>query len=151
SPKEPTTNTPDPSLVASAASEPADIVFKSPAAVLGNPGESNPPPAEEPEIDYMSMPDYTNATLKYKLGLIGSDAYSPKDKQALQTHILQSLGNKNLPVEAVYLESGDQQSSKSYPLRLYLLRLEQNPAIRIRSLEEVRDGGSVTGLRINES
>lgn len=131
-------------------SDPPPVRFESPEAVLGTPKPEVEAQPEEPKTTYMSMPNYESATLKYKLGLIGSDAYSPQDKAALSKHILGMFPSPNTPVETVYFESGGQQSTKSFPLKLYLLRLEQNPAIRIRSVEEVREGGSISSLLIKE-
>ncbi|MEL7534940.1 MAG: hypothetical protein AAFN10_26800 [Bacteroidota bacterium] len=131
-------------------SDPPTVRFESPESVLGNPQAEVVNKPEEKKPVYMDMPSYESATLKYKLGLIGSDAYSPSDKEVLNKHILAMFPNPNVPVETVYLEAGGQQSTKSFPLKLYLLRLEQNPSIRVRSIEEVREGGSLSGLIIKE-
>ncbi len=130
--------------------DPPPVRFESPEAVLGNPQPEVAEKPEEKQPEYMNMPSYESATLKYKLGLIGSDAYSPSDKEALSKHILGMFPNPHVPVATVYLEAGGQQSTKSFPLKLYLLRLEQNPSIRVRSVEEVKEGGSVSGLIIKE-
>jgi len=131
-------------------SDPPPVRFESPEAVLGTPKPEVVEKPKEPTPSYMKMPSYESATLKYKLGLIGSDAYSPSDKERLTKHIIGQFASPNLPVEAVYLESGGQQSTKSFPLKLYLLRLEQNPSIRIRSIEKIQEGGSLSGLIIKE-
>ncbi|MFK7922202.1 MAG: hypothetical protein AB8H47_09605 [Bacteroidia bacterium] len=127
-----------------------NVQFSSPEAVLGAPTTETKKVPEVVAPTYMKIPDYESATLKYKLGLIGSDAYSPSDKERLHKHIVGLFANPNAQVEAVYLEAGGQKFTKSYPIRLYLLRLEQNPSIRVRSLEKVQEGGRLSALIVKE-
>lgn len=144
SPERETTNT------SQTPSSTSNVQFGSPETVLGTPSTETKTVPQEAAPTYMKMPDYKSATLKYKLGLIGSDVYSPSDKERLHQHIISLFVSPNAQVEAVYLEAGGQKFTKSYPIRLYLLRLEQNPSIRVRSLEKVQEGGRLSALIVKE-
>ncbi|MEL6805917.1 MAG: hypothetical protein AAFO91_19290 [Bacteroidota bacterium] len=103
---------------------------------------------EEPE-HYISMPAFEQLPLKSKMNLMRNTAYSPADKRRLKKHIIGLFDNKRARVDVIKTVSGTRET-QSYPIGMYLDRLDAQPAIQFRLAEKVMQGGQLSGLVVRE-
>ncbi|MEL7339284.1 MAG: hypothetical protein AAGM67_02275 [Bacteroidota bacterium] len=117
--------------------------------------EATPKARKESIIDqesehFISMPPFESLPLRSKMNLMRNTAYSPQDKQRLKHHIIGLFGNETKArVEVVKSVSGKRETI-SYPIALYLDRLDKQPATQFRLAEKVMRGGQMSGLVVRE-
>lgn len=100
---------------------------------------------------YISMPAYEAWSLKRKMDLMRNGAYSPKDKSDLRRHITQQFVNRSRArVSVIGQGANGKRETRSYPIGMYLDRLEKKPRLQFRLVEKVSEGGQLSGLVVKE-
>ncbi|MFK7922192.1 MAG: hypothetical protein AB8H47_09555 [Bacteroidia bacterium] len=100
---------------------------------------------------YISMPDYIQMPLTRKMDLMRNKAYNPQDKAALRQHIISQFANRSRArVSVVAHNTQSQGETSSYPIGMYLDRLNKNPRVQFRLVEKVSENGSLSGLVVKE-
>ena len=107
--------------------------------------------ASKEEVYYISMPAYESWPLKRKMDLMRNRAYSPQEKAELRRHITKQFVNRaRARVSVIDQGSNGKRETRSYPIGMYLDRLQKNPTLQFRLVEKVSDSGQLSGLVVKE-
>lgn len=100
---------------------------------------------------YISMPAYEAWSLKRKMDLMRNSAYSPSEKTTLRKHITNLFVNRSRArVSVIDQNINGKPETRSYPIGMYLDRLNKNPKVQFRLVEKVSENGRLSGLVVKE-